>query len=153
MSNITDELKRALDNLKNSIKDKDDLDLVKTEIFNLYNTFLDEISKMTDLANNRIAELAESQNVMLSRLEKIESGLNSIKKDIYMDEEDDEDYDLSITCPYCNKDFVVDAEDLKDEITCPECNNVIELDWGDGCSDEDCGCCNHHCHHDEDDDM
>ena len=45
MSNITDELKRALDNLKNSIKDKDDLDLVKTEIFNLYNTFLDEISK------------------------------------------------------------------------------------------------------------
>ena len=153
MANITDELKKALDNLQNSIKDKADLDLVKTEIFNLYNTFLDEMAKMNDLANNRIAELAESQNIMLSRLDKIESGLNSIKKDIYMDEEDDEDYDLNITCPYCNKEFIVEAEELKDEITCPECNNVIELDWGDECSDEDCGCCEHHCHHDEDDDM
>lgn len=153
MANITDELKRALDNLEKNIKDKDTLDLVKTEIFNLYNSFLDETSKMKDLANDRMAILAESQERMLTKLEKLEKGINSIKKDIYMDEEDDEDYDLSITCPYCNKEFIVETEDLKDEITCPECNNVIELDWGDGCSDEDCGCCEHHCHDDEDDDM
>lgn len=153
MANITTELKKILDNLENTISDKELLDKVKTEVFNLYNVFLDETVKSTDLANSRIAELAESQEKIYAKLESLESGINSIKKDIYMDEDDDEDYNLSIACPYCNKEFVLDMDELKEEITCPECNNIIELDWGNGCSEDDCGCCGHGCHHDEDDDM
>ena len=72
------------------------------------------------------------------------------------DEEDDEDCDVEIKCPYCNETFTAQMNDLTAaEIVCPECNNTIELDWGedeDGCGEGDCDCCSHGCHHDEDED-
>lgn len=151
MAGITDEFKKILGNLEKEINDKDLLDKVKTEMFNLYNAFLDTTTKMNDLANTRMAELAEGQSKIYEKLEKVESGINSIEKDIYDDVE--EDYDLTLTCPYCNKEIVFEPEELKNEIICPECNNVIELDWGHGCSDDGCESCGHHCNHDEDDDM
>ena len=119
-------------------------------MFNLYNAFLDETAKLHEAANERITELVEIQGEMLLKLANLETGIKSIEKDIYMDEEDDEEFDLTITCPYCNKEIILTEEDLKDEITCPECNNLIELDWGHGCMDDDCGECSHHCNHDED---
>ena len=77
--------------------------------------------------------------------------IKTMEKELYIDE----DSDFSITCPYCNNEFIVECEELKDEIECPECNNIIELDWGDGCScgDDECGHDCSHCHHDEEDDM
>mgnify|MGYP003558992092 CR=1 FL=1 len=153
MANLSNELKKILNSLENNIEDEKTLSLAKTEMFNLYNIFLDEMSKMQELADNRIAELAESQERMNQKLNKIESGLKNIEKDIYIDGMQDEDYDLSITCPYCNKEFEVPTEDLKDEIICPECNNEIELDWGTDSCDGNCseGGCFHHC--DNEDDM
>ena len=105
MANLSNELKKILNSLENNIEDEKTLSLAKTEMFNLYNIFLDEMSKMQELADNRIAELAESQERMNQKLNKIESGLKNIEKDIYIDGMQDEDYDLSITCPYCNNGF------------------------------------------------
>ena len=154
MANLSNELKKILDSLETTIKDKETLENVKVEMFNLYNVFFEELNKMKDLANSRMAEIAESQEKMQSKLEKIEKGIKNIEKDIYMDNESDDDYDLTITCPYCNKEFVITMDELKEEIKCPECNNEIELDWGQGCSGDCCsGGCSHHMEDDEDDDM
>ena len=71
-------------------------------------------------------------------------------------DENDEDCDVEIKCPYCNETFTAQMNDLTAaEIVCPECNNTIELDWGedeDGCGEGGCDCCSHGCHHDEDED-
>ena len=82
MANLSNELKKILNSLENNIEDEKTLSLAKTEMFNLYNIFLDEMSKMQELADNRIAELAESQERMNQKLNKIESGLKNIEKDI-----------------------------------------------------------------------
>ena len=151
MSNFNSEFKKILKNLEENIKDKESLEVAKIEIFNLYNLFFEEVTKLEELANTRIAELAQSNSKMEEKIDKIEKSIKGIEKDIYLDEETDEDYDFSIACPYCNKEFVVEMDELKDEVICPECENTIELDWGHDCTDDDCGCCDHHCH-DEDDD-
>ena len=152
MSNLNSEFKKILKNLEENIEDKKALEAAMVEIFNLYNIFFEEVTKLEELANSRVAEIAESNSKLEEKMSKIDKRLKDIEKDIYLDEEEDEDYDFSITCPYCNKEFVVEMEDLKDEVVCPECENTIELDWGHDCDDDDCSCCDHHCH-DEDDDM
>jgi len=65
---------------------------------------------------------------------------------------------FEIVCPYCEYEFVIDANEDKKEVECPECKNIIELDWS-GNLDEDDECSGH-CHgcsgcgdSDEDDDM
>ena len=98
----------------------------------------------------RMEAIAGTQAVLQEKVENLENEVNSMEKELYIDE----DSDFSITCPYCNNEFIVECEELKDEIECPECNNIIELDWGDdSCESDGCGHNCSHCHHDEEDDM
>ena len=152
MSNLNAKFKEILDNLESNIENKDDLEYIKVQIFNLYNLFYDEMSKIEENISARMETLAGTQAVMQERVENLENEIKTMEKELYLDE----DSDFSITCPYCNNEFIVECEELKDEIECPECNNIIELDWGDDCGCGDEGCSDHgcsHCHHDEEDDM
>lgn len=149
MSNLNVKFKEILKDLEENIKNKEDLEFVKLQIFNLYNLFFDEISRMEEMSCTRMETLAQTQAIIGEKVESLESKIKSMEKEFYMDDESD----LAITCPYCNNEFVVECDEIKDEIECPECNNVIELDWGEECSGHD-GCCGHDCSHcDEEDDM
>ena len=108
---------------------------------------LESIEKKLDLIINNQKELEK-------KITKLENSINRIESDIYLDE----DFDLEITCPYCNYEFVVEMDEDRKEVTCPECENVIELDWtGDlddfECGHEGCGGCHGCGHEDIDDDM
>ena len=154
MSNLNSEFKNILETLEKNIKNKEDLELVKVQIFNLYNLFFDEVSNLENLANSRISELAGKQAEMEETLKSIEKEVKNISIDIYGEEEDEDgEYTFTIACPYCDEEFSLDVDELEDEVTCPNCNEVIELDWGHECDEGDCSSCEHHCHHDEDDDM
>lgn len=164
MANFNSDFKKILENLEKNIKDKDDLEAARVEIFNMYNIFFDAYTELEEVANSRIAELAQIQLQTCEEVKALKKSLKEIEKDIYMDEEcDDEDYDIEIKCPYCNKTFTAEAEDITaEEIICPECNNTIELDWDHDCDcgDDECdgNCSSHGKHHnchsdDEDDDM
>lgn len=150
-SKLSAEFKNVIKTLEENIKDPETLELVKVQIFNLYNSFFEEISKLEDLANSRMAEISQMQANMEEKLKGIEKEVKNISVDIYGEEEGE--YDFTVTCPYCNNEFTVEVDELGNEITCPECNNVIELDWGHECDDDNCDSCNHHCHYDEDDEM
>ena len=154
MSNLNSEFKNILETLENNMKNKDDLELVKVQMFNLYNLFFDEITNLEHLANSRIAELTERQVVIEETLKGMQKDIKNIAVDIYgEEEEEDGEYEFTIACPYCSKEFTLNVDELEDEVTCPECNEVIELDWGHECDEGNCSSCGHHCHHDEDDDM
>ena len=158
MSNLNVKFKQILEDLENNIQNKEDLEYIKVQIFNLYNLFYDEIAAREEELTKRMESLAATQAAMQEKVETLENEVKSMEKELYLDE----DSDFTITCPYCNNEFIVECEDLKDEVTCPECNNIIELDWGDECScGDDCDCedgecsdhnCSH-CQHDEEDDM
>ena len=150
MSNLNGELKKILEELEQNIQNKEDLEYIKVKIFNLYNLFFDEVNKIEEKTVSRMETIAGTQAALQEKVESLENELKSMEKELYVDEESD----FSITCPYCNNEFIVECEELKDEIECPECNNIIELDWGDECDGHDgCshGCSN--CNHDEEDDM
>ena len=89
-----------------------------------------------------VKELKENQKIMTNKIEKMQQIIDHIESDIYSDE----GFDFEIVCPYCEHEFVIDANEDKNEVECPECKNVIELDWtGDLYDDEDDGCSGHCC--------
>lgn len=154
MSNLNSEFKNILETLEANLKNKEDLELVKVQMFNIYNLFFEEISNLENLANSRISELASKQAEMGETLNSIEKEVKNISLDIYGEEEDEDgEYTFTIACPYCDEEFTIDVDDVDDEVVCPNCNETIELDWGHECDEEGCSSCGHHCHHDEDDDM
>ena len=91
--------------------------------------------------------IEETQKNLQEKINKIDSSLSNIEKDIYDEEDMDEGYDFEIVCPYCNHEFTCDIEANENaEVQCPECKNMIELDWNgeeDGCAD--CSCCDFDC--------
>ena len=89
-----------------------------------------------------VKELKENQKVMTNKIEKMQQVIDHIESDIYSDE----GFDFEIVCPYCEHEFVIDANEDKNEVECPECKNVIELDWtGDLYDDEEDECSGHCC--------
>lgn len=89
-----------------------------------------------------VKELKENQKLMTNKLEKMQQVIDHIESDIYSDE----GFDFEIVCPYCEHEFVIDANEDKQQVECPECKNVIELDWtGDLYDDEEDGCSGHCC--------
>lgn len=89
-----------------------------------------------------VKELKENQKIMTNKIEKMQQVIDHIESDRYSDE----GFDFEIVCPYCEHEFVIDANEDKNEVECPECKNVIELDWtGDLYDDEDDGCSGHCC--------
>lgn len=153
MANLNVKFKKILEDLEDNIKTKEDLEYVKTQIFNLYNLFFDEITRIEEMAATRMETIAGSQAILQEKIEGLDNKVKSMEKELFID---DDECDFSITCPYCNNEFIVDCDELKDEVICPECNNEIELDWGDDCGEEHDGCCGHdckHCEHDEEEDM
>ncbi len=153
MSNFNAKFKKILNDIEENIQNKDDLEYIKVQIFNLYNLFFDELNRIDEMTTNKIKTITETQSQMEERVENLQSKLNNIEKELYIDEEE---YDFSITCPYCNNEFIIECDELKTEITCPECNNIIELDWGDSEEQSSCGGCEHgctQCHFEDEDDM
>lgn len=143
MADLQTNFKNIMKDLEENIKNKEDLDYIKTQIYNISVLFLDELDKLADLNMNKIDTLITRYKDINERIQKVEASVNHIEKDIYMEE----GYDFEIACPYCNYEFTVDFEDgVKKEVTCPECKNVIELDWNEEehCHGE-CSACHSDC--------
>ena len=147
------EFAKILSELERDIKDPRDLEIAKSKLFEVGMLFMDVTSKALE---------SSTQYDMLSkRIDKMQKSLKRIEEDIYIDEEDeedfgdqmhdndintDEDFEFEIKCPYCNYEFIIGQDDdLKDEIECPKCHREIELDWDDYC-DGECSHCGSLCY-------
>ena len=111
------------------------------------------LSEQMECLLKEMREIKENQKIMNDKMERMQQIINHIESDIYAEE----GFDFEIVCPYCEYEFVIDADEDKKEIECPECKNIIELDWSgdieeDGCSGH-CNGCSGCGESDEDDDM
>lgn len=157
ISDLKQELNTIMNDFDNNIKNKEDLDYIKSQVYKISNLFLDEMDKLADINLKRLNVLNEREKELAKKVANVEKKMDAFEKELFMDQEED-GCAFEITCPYCNEDIFVD-EFTNGEITCPECNNVIELDWhedecdccdcDDGC-DGECSCDNCDC---EEDDM
>ena len=112
---------------------------------------MSDLNQQIENLLKEMKEIKENQKMMNEKMEKMQQVIDHIESDIYAGE----GFDFEIVCPYCEYEFIIDADEDKDEVECPECNNIIELDWsGDLCDEEGCSGQCHGCSScDEDDDM
>ncbi len=139
MADLSSKYKKIINNLEKNIKDKQELEYIKEQVYAITSLFLDELDKIIEISENKMQDLLANQTELQEKINKVESSVNEIEKDIYM--EDEEEFEFQITCPYCNHDFVTELTNSTQEIECPECKNMIELDW----NDEDSPCENGNC--------
>ena len=139
MADLSSKYKKIINNLEKNIKDKQELEYIKEQVYAITSLFLDELDKIIEISENKMQDLLANQTELQEKINKVESSVNEIEKDIYM--EDVEEFEFQITCPYCNHDFVTELTNSTQEIECPECKNMIELDW----NDEDSPCENGNC--------
>lgn len=153
MKNIKNEYKSFLDDIEKNIKNKEDLEYIKKRFTSFLDVILEQIDHIAEYKKEEIEKLEQAQKQIEERMEKMQSVLDNIERDIYAED----GFDFEIVCPYCNYEFIIDMDENKTEIECPECKNTIELDWTGDVYDEhhDCSGDCHGCHgcNDEDDDM
>ena len=150
MANLKKRFNEIIKDLEQNIKNKEDLDYIKEQVYNISLLFLDEIDKLAELNLDRLNVMIEREKELGRRIASMEKVINNIEKEMYISPE----CDFEIVCPYCNTEFVEDFTDgMKHEVRCPECDNLIELDWHD--DEEGCSCghdCNGECEDCEEDD-
>lgn len=146
MSNLKKRLNEILADLENNIQNKEDLDYIKSQVYNISLLFLDEIDKIAELNLGRLNVMLDREKELSKRVATMEKVIKSIEKELYVSPE----CDFEILCPYCNTEFVEDfTNGFKHEVRCPECDNIIELDWHE---DDECSCgheCNGECSEDD----
>ncbi len=139
MADLKKKLNAILSDLDKNVKDKEDLEYVKSQIYNISMLFLDEIDKLAELNLGRLNVMIDKEKELSKRISAMEKVMKNIEKEIYITEDD---MDFTIQCPYCNAEFVEDFTDgFKHEVKCPECDNVVQLEWY---QDEECDCGHEH---------
>lgn len=137
MANLKKRFNAIMAELDENIQNKDDLDYIKSQVYNVALLFLDELDKLTELSFDRLNVMIEREKDLGKKIANMENMLNNLEKEVFVSPE----CDFEIICPYCNTEFVEDlASGVEHEVKCPECGNIIELDWHE---DEACSC--HHC--------
>lgn len=125
MSVLQDKFNAIIAKIDERITDQEELKFVKEQIVDLSMIYMDEINKIMDLSEKRVNQVYENQKILEQKMAEIERGMNTIEKELFVEEE----YDFEIVCPYCNHEFLTDVNSGKKEVECPECHNIIELDW------------------------
>lgn len=150
MSEIGIEYKKIMEEIEKTISNEEERKFVKSKLAELSISFIDIIDRITKATDIKIKEIEKNQNNIESKISNIESIVNNIENDIYEDDEQ-EDYEFEVVCPYCNYEFSVDMDSAqKDEIECPECHNVIELDWNEEHCSGSCSHCMENCLQEDD---
>lgn len=145
MGNLKKKLNEILADIDQNIKNKDDLEYIKSQIYNISILFLDEIDKIAEMNLGRLNVMLEREKELSRKMSNLEKVIENIEREMYISS----DCDFEIICPYCNEEFYEDfSEGVKSEVRCPKCDNIIELDWHE---EDECGCGHCHHHHEEDD--
>ncbi len=128
MSNLKKKFNQILEDIEKNIKNKEDLDYIKSQIYNISILFLDELDKLSELNLGRLNVMIDREKELSKKIAKMEKMISEIEKEVFSPS----DCDFEIICPYCNADFIEEfSEENPHEVKCPECGNNIELDWND----------------------
>ena len=61
MASMNAKFKKILKDIENNIKNQDDLEYIKTQIFEMYNMFFEELTKLEEVANSKTSKILEVQ--------------------------------------------------------------------------------------------
>ena len=137
LEDLKKEMQGFLKDVKENVKNKEELIYIETRASKLFEVMLDEINKIIDFKEEKLNAIIKKQEIEGQKLEELKERLDNVYEDIY--EEDGDNF--LINCPYCGSEFDAEVDEECTEIKCPECQNLIELDWnGNPDDDRDLGC-------------
>lgn len=132
---LKEEYNKFLESMEKKFKNEEDLNYIKENFALFVDKVIDEIDMILNYKQEKMNELEQKQKEIDEKMNKMQSIIDNIEKDIYAED----GFDFEIICPYCDNQFVIDVDEDKTEVECPVCNNIIELDWtGDTEEDTDC---------------
>ena len=127
MTDLKKRFNNILQDIEKNVTNKEDLDYIKTQVYNISLLFLDELDKLAEINLNRLNTMVDREKELEAKIESMEKIIDKLEKEVYSS---DDDSDFEIVCPYCNSEFIEDfSNGIKYEVRCPECDNIIELDW------------------------
>ena len=97
MANLKKKLNEILEDLEKNIKDKEELEYVKSQVYNISLLFLDEIDKLAELNLGRLNVMIDREKELSKRIVTMEKMIDNIQKEMYISP----DCDFEIICPYC----------------------------------------------------
>lgn len=101
MSVLQDKFNSIIAKIEERITDPEELEFVKQQIADISMMYIDEINKIMDLSERRVNQVYENQKILEQKMAEIERGMNTIEKELFVEDE----YDFEIVCPYCNHEF------------------------------------------------
>ncbi len=127
MTDLKKRFNKILQDIEKNVTNKEDVNYIKTQVYNISLLFLDELDKLAEINLNRLNTMIDREKELETKIENMEKIINKLEKEVYSS---DDDSDFEIVCPYCNTEFIEDfSNGIKYEVRCPECDNIIELDW------------------------
>ena len=117
MSDLKEKVKKIMIDLENNIKDEKELEYVKTQIYNIYNAFMDEFDGLEEKYSGKMDTVYAKCQFLEDKVKELEGVVTRIQADIYVEDEDDSS--IEIECPYCNAEV---PEGMK---FCPDCGKSI----------------------------
>ena len=89
MADLSSKYKKIINNLEKNIKDKQELEYIKEQVYAITSLFLDELDKIIEISENKMQDLLANQTELQEKINKVESSVNEIEKDIYMEDEEE----------------------------------------------------------------
>ena len=99
MSELNKKIKTIINDLEKNIENKEELDYVKNQVYNVALLFVEEIDKLMQMIVDNGENIMQVNSNLDSRMSKIEKKLQNIEKEFFLEDE----FDFEITCPYLSR--------------------------------------------------
>ena len=94
MSDIQKKLNKIISDIEKNMKDKEEFEYVKTQIYNIYTVFLDEFDEIEAKYSEKMENIVLKCKVLDDRMNEIENSIEKIESDIYVKVNEEYDFDV-----------------------------------------------------------
>ena len=98
MSELKEKLNEIMNDFEKNIKNKEDLDYIKSQVYNISSLFLDEMDKLAEINLKRLNVLNEREKELAKKVACVEKKMDEFEKELFVDSEEVEN-DFEIVCP------------------------------------------------------
>lgn len=84
MADLKKKFNAIMADLESNIKSKEDMEYIKSQVYNIALLFLDEIDNITELSLDRMNVMLEREKELARKVTKMERTLNMLEKEVFV---------------------------------------------------------------------
>ncbi|MCI8519750.1 MAG: hypothetical protein HFJ51_06975 [Clostridia bacterium] len=84
MADLKKKFNAIMADLESNIKSKEDMEYIKSQVYNIALLFLDEIDNITELSLDRMNVMLEREKELAHKVTKMERTLNMLEKEVFV---------------------------------------------------------------------